>query len=111
MIFLLTTCDKSSDEPAQVCILKSSIDGSGMSSITAFMLNGFILYLTTKTATWKKALLYISLYKQTNLANLLSCLTLWFAWLFFFKKSSNIYCYFQMFNFDDQAAYDLSPSW
>ena len=30
----------------------------------------------------KKALLYISLYKQPHLANLLSCLTLWFAWLF-----------------------------
>ena len=30
----------------------------------------------------KKALLYISLYKQTHLANLLSCLRLWFAWLF-----------------------------
>ena len=77
-------CDKGSDEPAQVCILKSSIDGSGMSSIIAFMLNGLILCLTTQTTTWKKALLYISLYKQTNLANLLSCLMLlWFAWLFF----------------------------
>ena len=60
-----------------------SIDGSGMSSITAFMLNGsLILCLTTQTTTWKKALLYISLYKQTNLVNLLSCLTLWFTWLF-----------------------------
>ena len=78
------SCDKGSDEPAQVCILKSSIVGSGMSSITAFMLNGsLILCLTTQTTTWKKALLYISLYKQTNLANLLSCLTLWFARLFF----------------------------
>ena len=53
-----------------------SIDGSGMSSINAFMLNGLILCHTTQTTTWKKALLYISLYKQTNLANLLSCLTL-----------------------------------
>ena len=26
--------------------------------------------------------MYISLNKQTHLANLLSCLTLWFAWLF-----------------------------
>ena len=45
MIFyvVLTTCDKGSDEPAQVCILKSSIDGSGMSSITASMLNRLIL--------------------------------------------------------------------
>ena len=60
-----------------------SIDGSGMSSITAFMLNGsLILCLTTQTTTWKKALLYISLYKQTYLVNLLSCLTLWFAWPF-----------------------------
>ena len=50
------------------------------------MLNGLILCLTTETTTWKKALLYVSLYKQTNLANLLSCLTLWFAWLFFFLK-------------------------
>ena len=86
-----------------------SIDGSGMSSITAFMLNGLILCLTTQTTTRKRALMYISLYKQTNLANLLSCLTLRFAWLFL--KSSNIYCYMQMFNFDDQAAYDQSPSW
>ena len=31
-----------------------SIDGSGMSSITAFMLNGLILCLTTQTTTWKK---------------------------------------------------------
>ena len=38
---LLATCGKGSDEPAQVCILKSSIDGYGMSSITAFMLNSF----------------------------------------------------------------------
>ena len=59
-----------------------SIDGSGMSSITTFMLNGLILCHTTQTTTWKKALLYISLYKQTNLANLLSCLTLWFACFF-----------------------------
>ena len=50
-----------------------SIDGSGMSSITAFMLNGLILCLRTQTTTWKKALLYISLYKQTYLANLLLC--------------------------------------
>ena len=71
-----------------------SIDGSGLSSITAFMLNGLVLCLRTQTTTWKKALLYISLYKQTYLANLLSCLTLWFAWLF---QSNNIYC-------DDQAA-------
>ena len=73
------------DEPAQVCILNSSVDGSGMSSITAFMLNGLILCLTTQTTLWKKALLYISLHKQTNLANLLSCLTLWFACCFFLK--------------------------
>ena len=60
-----------------------SIDGSGMSSITAFMLNGsLILCLETQTTTWKMALLYISLYKQTYLVNLLSCLTLRFAWLF-----------------------------
>ena len=32
-----------------------SIDGSGMSSITAFMLNGLILCLTTQATTWKKA--------------------------------------------------------
>ena len=69
-----------------------SIDGSGMSSITAFMLNGLILCLTTQTTTWKKALLYISLYKQTNLANLLSCLTLWFAWLFFKVVTSTVTC-------------------
>ena len=48
-----------------------SIDGSGMSSITAFMLNGLILCVTIQTTTWKRALLYISLYKQTNLASLL----------------------------------------
>ena len=84
-----------------------SIDGSGMSSITDFMLNGLILCLTTQTTPWKNALLYISLYEQTNLANLLSCLTLWFAWFFL---SSNIYCYLQMFNFDDQTAYDPSIS-
>ena len=81
------------------------------------MLNGLILCLTTQTTLWKKALLYISLYKQTNLANLLSCLTLWFAGFFFvcfvfvLFLSSNIYCYLQMFNFDDQAAYDLCLSW
>ena len=34
-ILVLTTCDKGSDESAQVCILKLSIDGSDMSSITA----------------------------------------------------------------------------
>ena len=73
MIFWYLKCDKGSGEPAQVCILNSSIDGSVMSSITAFMLNGLILCLTAQTTAWKKALLYISLYKQTNLANLLSC--------------------------------------
>ena len=31
-----------------------STDGSGMSSITAFMLNELILCLTTQTTTWKK---------------------------------------------------------
>ena len=41
--------------------------------LAAFMLNGLTLCLTTQTTTWKKALLYISLYKQTYLANLLSC--------------------------------------
>ena len=82
-----------------------SIDGSCMSSIAAFIMNGLILCLATQTTTWKKALLYISLYKQTNLASLLSCLTLWSACFF-----SNIYCYLQMFNFNDQAAYDLSIS-
>ena len=49
----------------------------------------------------------MSLYKQTNLANLLSCLR---CGLHRFFLSSNIYCNLQMFNFDDQAAYDLSPS-
>ena len=49
-----------------------SIDGSGMSSITAFMLSGLILCLTSQTTTLKRALLYISLYKKTYLANLLS---------------------------------------
>ena len=43
-----------------------SIDGSGMPSITAFKLNGLILCPSTNATTWKKALLYISLYKQTN---------------------------------------------
>ena len=43
-----------------------SIDGSGMSNITAFKLNGLILCPSTYATTWKKALLYISLYKQTN---------------------------------------------
>ena len=38
----------------------------------------------------EKALLYISFYKQTNLANLLSCLTLWFAWLFFKVVTSTV---------------------
>ena len=82
MIFLvLTTCDRLRRAHASLHS-QFSIDGSGMSSINAFMLNGLILCLTTKTTTWKKALLYISLYKQTNLANLLSCLRLLFAWLF-----------------------------
>ena len=54
----------------------------------------------------EKALLYISFYKQTNLANLLSCLTLWFACFFNLLLLAKL-----MFNFDDQAAYDLSPSW
>ena len=71
-----------------------SIDGPGMSSINAFILNGLILCHTTQTTTWKKTLLYISLYKQTNLANLLSCLTLWFACVFL-SKYSTIYCYLQ----------------
>ena len=70
-----------------------SIDGSGMSSITAFMLNGsLILCLTTQTTTWKKALLYISLYRQTYIVNLLSCLTLCFAWLFFKVTTSTVTC-------------------
>ena len=73
-MIVLTTCDKGSDEPAQVCILQSSIDGSGMSSITAFMLNGLILCLTTQTTTWIKALLYISeLSKFTQLFNAVVC--------------------------------------
>ena len=49
-------------------------------------------------------------YKQTYLANLLGCLRLWFIWLL----GNNIYC-LQIFNFngqeDDQATYDLCPSW
>ena len=69
-----------------------SIDGSGMSSITAFLLNGLILCLTTQNTTWKKTLLRISLFKQTNLANLLSCLTLWFAWLFLKVVISTVTC-------------------
>ena len=70
-----------------------SIDGSGMSSITAFMLNGsLILCLTTQTTTLKKGPLYISLYKQTYLVNLLSCLTLLFAWLFFKVTTSTVTC-------------------
>ena len=53
------------------------------------------------TTTWKKALMYISSYsKFTQLFNAVA-----------FFKSNNIYCYLQMLNFDDQAAYDLSPSW
>ena len=76
------------------------------------MLNGLLLCLMTQTTTWKKALLYISLYKQTNLAYLLSCLSYNNAVVYkAFFLSSNIDCYLQMFNFDDQAAYDLSPSW
>ena len=56
-------------------------------------------------------------YKQTYLANLLGyLLTLWFIWFLyvFFFLSNYIYC-LQMFDFDgqedDQATYDLSPSW
>ena len=77
-VWVLTTCDKDSDEHAQVCILNSALMALGRSSITAFMLNGLIL-----CHNLEKALLYISLYKQTNLANLLSCCTLWFACVFF----------------------------
>ena len=84
-----------------------SIDGSGMSSITAFMLNGLILCLTSQTTTWKKALLYISLYKQTNLANTQFLKS---AVCMAFFLSNNIYCCLQMFNFDDQAAYGLNIS-
>ena len=73
-----------------------------MSSITAFMLISHDSNHNVGKGPF--------VYKQTYLANLLS-LTLWFIWLF---KSNNIYC-LQMFNFDgqedDQAAYDLSPSW
>ena len=54
------------------------------------MLNGLILCLATQTTTWKKALLYISLYKQANLASLLSCLTLWSARLFFKVVTSTV---------------------
>ena len=92
MIFwYLQRATKTQTSPA---ILHSqfNIDGSGMSSITAFMLNGLILCLATQTTTWKKALLYISLYKQTYVANLLSCLTLWFAWLFLKVVTSTITC-------------------
>ena len=69
-----------------------SIDSSGMSSITAFMLNGLILCLTSQTTIWKKALLYISLYKQHNLANLFSSLNLRFACLFFKVITSTVTC-------------------
>ena len=54
-------------------------------------------------------------YKQAYLANLLGCLlTLWFIWFLYVFLSNNIYC-LQMFDFDgqedDQATYNLSPSW
>ena len=65
------TCDKDSDEPAQVCILNTALMAQVCQASEC---------LTSQTTTWKKALLYISLYKQTDLANLLS-LTLWFVWL------------------------------
>ena len=64
-----------------------------MSSITTFMLNGLILCLTTQNTTWKKALLYISMYKQTNLANLLSCLLNAAVCMAFFKViTSTVTC-------------------
>ena len=49
-----------------------------------FYVEWFINYVShdLKPQLGKKALLYISLYKQTYLVNLLSCLTLRFAWLF-----------------------------
>ena len=55
-----------------------SIDGYGMSSM---QMDSFCVS-QLEPQFWKMALLYTSLYKQTNLTNLLSCLTLWFAWLF-----------------------------
>ena len=63
-----------------------------MSSITAFMLNGLILCLATQTTTWKKALLYISLYKQTlskftQLFNAVVCMA------FFFKVVTSTITY------------------
>ena len=48
-----------------------------------------------------------SLSKFTQLFNAVVCM----AFFFFFFLSSNINCFFQMFNFDDQAAHDLSLSW
>ena len=57
-----------------------------MSSITAFMLNGLILCLTTQTTTWKKALLYISLCKQTYLAKFTQLFNAVVCTAFFIKK-------------------------
>ena len=75
------TCDKDSDEPAQACILNTALMAQVCQASDRFYV-GLTLCLTTQTTTWKKALLYKSLYKQTYLAHLLSCLTLWFVWLF-----------------------------
>ena len=75
-----------------------------MSSITAFMLNGWFMSHNSNHNVGKGPFVY----EQT------------YSWLFnavvymAFFLSNNIYC-LQMLNFDgqedDQAAYDLSPSW
>ena len=53
-----------------------SIDGSGMSSITAFVLNELILCLTTQTTTWKKGpfVYKFVLSKFTQLFNAVVCM-------------------------------------
>ena len=66
----------------QVCFLNTALMAQVCQASDRFYVEWINFVSTTQTTTWKKALLYISLYKQTYLANLLSCLTLWFVWLF-----------------------------
>ena len=79
-----------------------------MSSTTAFMLNGYDFeWSRLKLQHGKRPFCIISKHsKFTRLFNAVVYMA--------FLKSYNIYC-LQIFNFDgqedDQAAYDLSPSW
>ena len=63
------------------------------------MLNGLILCHNLEKGPFVYNFVYANLLsKFTQFCGSVVCMA--------FFKSNNIYCYLQMFNFDDQAAYD-----